>query len=92
MLAFVAQINIYIHTPKKKRKNRIWGFWEVIGMEIKVPWQDGIVASKALIYVLPFHIWEHWLGGSWLRVLTEQKVPGTGVQSVQFQVVKEMLS
>jgi len=31
-------------------------------------------------------------GGSWDRVLTEQNVPGTGVHSVQFHVVKETVS
>lgn len=34
----------------------------------------------------------HRFSGNWLRVLTEQKVPGVGAQSVQFHVVKEMVA
>lgn len=42
--------------------------------------------------VLPFHMVMQRSGGSCERVLTEQNVPGTGVHSVQFHVVKETVS
>lgn len=56
------------------------------------PWHDGAVASNVRIYVLPLHMGTHRFSGRLLRVLTEQKVPGVGVQSVQFHVVKEMVA
>ena len=42
--------------------------------------------------MLPFHIGTQRFSGKLLRVFTEQKVPGTGVQAVQFQVVKEIVA